>query len=56
MIGSFTCTCDAGYTGDGTVCTGERVGNAMGVVSPNGCGFSILYAENTRVLVKSVQL
>ncbi len=23
--GSFTCTCDAGYTGNGTVCTGEWV-------------------------------
>ena len=22
--GSFTCTCNAGYTGDGTTCTGKK--------------------------------
>ncbi len=38
--GSFTCTCDAGYTGNGTVCTGEWVYDVMGVVSPNGCGYN----------------
>ncbi len=28
-IGSFTCACDPGYSGDGTVCMGELVHNTI---------------------------
>ena len=24
-VGSFTCTCNAGYTGNGTICTGKFI-------------------------------
>ena len=37
-MGSFTCACDSGYFGDGSMCTGECC--VMGVVSLNGCGVS----------------
>ena len=43
-IGSFTCTCDPGYSGDGTMCTGEclwDIYNVMCVGSRNGSGTKI---------------